>query len=145
MHQIGFDFNLQQWFDFKVPKTTLPKNYIRNFLEAGSYTPLNSKAKCVWLGRSVTVQLFTKNKKGIQYEMAEVTAVTLKQNLKLGFEREAGLWLAETLNSLPNEATQLKTMGELEADFEAKVGSDFILFWNSKNMLKLRQAGLLSL
>jgi hypothetical protein len=145
MHQIGFDFNLQQWFDFKIPKTTLPKNYIRNYLEAGSYAPLNPKAKCLWLGRSVTVQIFTKNKKGVQYEMAEVMVVTRKQNLKLGFEREAGLWLAETLNSLPNEAALLKTMGELETDFEAKVGSDFVLFWNSKNMQKLRQAGLLAL
>ncbi|MEI7725146.1 MAG: radical SAM protein [Bacteroidota bacterium] len=32
MHGICFDFPLQEWFDFRIPRTTVPRNFIRNIL-----------------------------------------------------------------------------------------------------------------
>lgn len=33
MHNNGLDFNLQTWFNFNIPKTTIPKNYIANLMK----------------------------------------------------------------------------------------------------------------
>jgi hypothetical protein len=32
MHGICFDFPLQEWFDFRIPRATVPRGYIRNIL-----------------------------------------------------------------------------------------------------------------
>ncbi len=32
MHDNGFDYSLQDWFDFKIPETKIPKNYIAKIL-----------------------------------------------------------------------------------------------------------------
>lgn len=33
MHGIGFEFELKEWFNFKVPKTSISKNYIKKLIE----------------------------------------------------------------------------------------------------------------
>jgi len=33
MHDNGLDYNLQDWFDFKIPYTKIPPNYIARFLK----------------------------------------------------------------------------------------------------------------
>jgi len=33
MHDNGFDYHLQDWFDFKIPPTTMAPNYIKRFLK----------------------------------------------------------------------------------------------------------------
>src|SRR5690606_34748444 len=60
MHGACFDYPLHKWFDFKVPKTTVPNNYIANALEDGETVAARSNAKVVWLGRQPSVELFVK-------------------------------------------------------------------------------------
>jgi len=145
MHEIGFDFNLQQWFSFKIPKTNIPRNYIQSFFENEAYVPTSSTAKIVWLGQLVSTSTYTKNKKCQCFEISELTFSMKRNNLTLTFEKEAGIWLSETLTELSIENTPKKTFEELGKEFEARTNSDFILFWNSKNMQKLRNSGLLAL
>ncbi len=44
MHGICFDYDLQDWFDFKIPKTKVPSNFIQNCLKKG--TTIHHKTKC---------------------------------------------------------------------------------------------------
>ena len=34
IHENGFDFNLQDWFNFKIPQTTIPPNYIKKIIKS---------------------------------------------------------------------------------------------------------------
>lgn len=34
IHENGFDFNLQDWFNFKIPQTTIPPNYIKRIIKS---------------------------------------------------------------------------------------------------------------
>ena len=61
MHGICFDYPLQEWFDFKIPRTKVPKNYIENALLEDESFMLKPTAKVVWLGKKPLVE---KAKKG---------------------------------------------------------------------------------
>jgi hypothetical protein len=47
MHGICFDYELQDWFEFKIPKTKIPKT-IFNALEVAEDFKIKSTAKIVW-------------------------------------------------------------------------------------------------
>ena len=50
MHGICFDFPLQDWFDFKVPRTTIAPDFIRKAIDDQDYEPASPNQKIVWLG-----------------------------------------------------------------------------------------------
>jgi radical SAM superfamily enzyme YgiQ (UPF0313 family) len=145
MHAIGFEFNLQQWFTIKTPKTTIPKNYIQQILSEEIYQPASPGARIVWIGSPFSISTHTKSKKGQTFENIELKLYSTKTNKSIVFDKDPGIWLTRVLNEISIENSNPKTFGELEKDFEATTGTDFILFWNSKNMQKLRNSGLLVL
>jgi len=145
MHEIGFDFPLQKWFDFKIPKTTHPTDYIPKILSAESYAPISPSANVFWLGYSPVVSVSSKSKKGKTFENAELRITQKKHFLQLQFPKAEGLWLAKVLEKIQIDQNQLVNFEQLSIDFEKEVGADFLLFWNSKNIQKLRSQGLLVL
>ena len=64
MHGICFDYPLQEWFDFKVPRTKVPDDYIYNVLQEENSFTIKPTAKIVWMGGKPSVSYFTKTKKG---------------------------------------------------------------------------------
>ena len=63
MHGACFDFPLQKWFDFKVPKTSVPSDYIRQAIEEPEISS-GKNSKVVWLGKQPRTEALTKSKKG---------------------------------------------------------------------------------
>jgi hypothetical protein len=55
---------LQEWFDFKIPKTKIPEDFIFDALQDEANFNTKSNAKIVWLGGKPSVEKFTKSKKG---------------------------------------------------------------------------------
>jgi radical SAM superfamily enzyme YgiQ (UPF0313 family) len=145
MHEIGFDFNLQQWFNFKVPKTTLPKTYIQSILNEEVYKPTSPSARVVWLGPTCSTSVYTKTKKGHSFENTQLKFNAKKNVLSLVFEKEQGDWLSKTLTELSLQQNTPTSFETLQKSFEEQCNADFVLFWNSKNMQRLRKAGLLVL
>ncbi|HPI46423.1 MAG TPA: B12-binding domain-containing radical SAM protein, partial [Tenuifilaceae bacterium] len=72
MHGICLDYSLQDWFEFKIPKTKIPKNFIFNALHEEIDFTIKANAKIVWLGGKPTVEHFTKSKKGNSWEMIKL-------------------------------------------------------------------------
>ena len=64
MHQIGLDDSLQKWFDFPVPKTTVPPDYIIKALKEDESILFKPTAKILWLGKQTKAEYFTQSKKG---------------------------------------------------------------------------------
>lgn len=73
MHGICFDFQLQDWFDFKVPRTKIPSDFIYNAIHEEDGLAIKSSAKIVWMGNNPATNFFTKSKKGNSWEMASLT------------------------------------------------------------------------
>ncbi|MNY25297.1 hypothetical protein D3C86_1590720 [compost metagenome] len=145
MHGICFDYKLQDWFDFKIPKTTIPSDFIDQAL-IGENRLLNTKptAKIVWLGGKPEMEVFTNYKKGKSLEMVNLTFHDKKETFSIQTNKNEGEWLISILQKIAVSNTQFYTFQEIKADFETKMEL-FELFWYSKPIYSLRDFGLLVL
>jgi len=145
MHGICFDFPLQDWFDFKVPRTTIAPDFIRKAIDDQAYESASPNHKIVWLGGNATMRTFSKKKKNQTFEMAELTFSHKKHDLVIQLKQKEGEWLMAQIQALSVYNPQQTTFAELEKSFEETTGEDFILFWNSPAIKELRENGLLML
>ena len=144
MHGICFDYELQDWFDFKIPKTTISPDFIFDALqEEGDFT-IKPNAKIVWLGGKPAVGYFTKSKKGTSWEMLTLSFHDKKESFSIQTNKLEGEWLREILQKISVSNSKIYTFQEVKADFETQL-EDFELFWYSKPIKTLREFGLLVL
>ncbi len=144
MHGICFDYDLQDWFDFKIPKTKIPSDFIYNCLEKEQNFTTKPNAKIVWLGGKPQTEIFTKSKKGNSWEMMKLTFHNKIQTFDISVNDNEGRWLVETLDKISVLSENKITFSQLKSDFE-KQFDDFELFWYSKAVNTLRHFGLLVL
>jgi hypothetical protein len=142
MHGICFDYELQEWFDFKIPKTKISPNYIIACLEKEDLFVSKPTAKIVWIGGKPATEFFTKSKKGRSWELIKLLFHSKTAAFDISLEKEKGLWLVNTLNtcSVCNEKPIIYS--QLKTDFELYF-EDFELFWFSKPIKLLKENGLL--
>jgi len=145
MHGICFDFPLQDWFDFKIPKTMVAPKYIQEVIEQQEYEPASPNARIVWLGGVPSIRIFIKKKKNQSFEMAKLTFCNKKHDLVIQLKQDEGKWLIGQIPRLSVNNQRQTTFNELGKSFEKHTGNDFILFWNSPAIKELRENGLLML
>lgn len=141
MHGICFDYPLQEWFDFKIPRTKVPKNYIENALLEEEDFILKPSAKIVWLGKKPSVNYIT-NKKGV---IANLTFHDKKETFSIKLNQAQGDWLVEILDKISPKHKKIYTFQEVKADYEAAGLEDFELLWYNKPFTTLKDFGLLGL
>jgi len=144
MHGICFDYDLQDWFDFKIPTTKIPSDYIVSCLEKETDFNIKSSAKIVWIGGKPTSENFTKSKKGNSWEMTKLTFHDKTETFDISLEKDKADWLLITLEKVSVYGESKSTFAQLKSDFETHF-EDFELFWYSKPIATLRGFGLLVL
>lgn len=141
MHGICFDYDLQDWFEFKIPKTTIPPNFIEKAIFDTSDFSIKPTAKIIWIGNQPIVEYFTKSKKGNSWEMAKLSFHFKSDTVEIILEKPIAEWLMAVL---PTIAMQTVLIKDFKQNFETHF-EDFELFWFSKPLLTLRNSGLLIL
>ena len=144
MHGICFDYELQDWFDFKNPNTTIPSDYIVSCLEKEKSFNTKPSAKIVWIGGKPISETFTKSKKGISWEMMKLTFHDKRETIEISLEKERAEWLFTTLETLSIFQNKNQTFAQIKTDFETHF-ENFELFWYSKQITSLKDFGLLVL
>lgn len=142
MHGICFDYELQDWFDFKIPKTKIPQDFIHNALQEEADFNIKPNAKIVWLGGMPTIEFFTKSKKGSSWEMTKLVFHDKKESFSIQLAKKEGEWMVKTLEKLSVYNLKTRTFQEIKLDFEQDF-QDFEIFWYSKPLFTLRDFGLL--
>lgn len=140
MHGIGFDLPLQEWFDFKIPRTIIGPDYIYDCVSRTSNSEIKSTAKVVWLGTSPTLSERTKTKKGKSWKQLQMTFHNTTDMFEITTDFDKGQWLSEMLEKLKPHCKP-RTHGQLKTDFESRF-DNFELFWYSKPIEILREEGL---
>ncbi len=144
MHGICFDFDLQEWFDFKIPRTTIDPDFIYNAIQNDELPEVKPSAKIVWLGGSPMADYYIKTKKGKSWEMMQLTFHDKKVSYSIQVGKEEGQWLEEILSKISVGNSVLKSFQYIKEDYESKF-ENFELFWYSKPISTLRKYGLLIL
>ncbi len=145
MHQIGLDDPLQKWFDFPVPKTTVPPDYIIKAIKETDSILFRPTAKVIWTGNIGKTEYFTQTKKGNSREMISVSFATKKQTVQVQFPKAQGNWLINILPNLSIDNPKTWTLQELKDSYEAAGLEDFELFWDNKPVSTMNKLGLLKL
>lgn len=143
MHGIGFDSPLQEWFDFKIPKTGIRADLIKGFLQSEINFNIQPTAKILWLGGMPLVSEQFKTKRGVTYHQLTFTFHATRKSFQITLEKETGDWLLGMLESAALPGKQ-PSFSQLKTDFETRF-EDFELFWFSKPMKVLKENGLLVL
>ncbi|WP_405409890.1 B12-binding domain-containing radical SAM protein [Maribacter sp. Asnod1-A12] len=143
MHGIGFDMSLQEWFDFKIPPSTISADYIYNCLQQEIVLNTKSTAKIAWIGPMPIANERVKKKKGMTWQQLELGFHTKTDMYEIIVDKDKGEWLLATLEQLKPENKPL-SYGQLKKDYESQL-EDFELFWYSKQVTGLRDHGLLVL
>lgn len=141
MHGLCFDYDLQDWFEFKIPKTKIQPNFIENAVFNTTDLTVKPSAKIIWIGNQPIVEHFTKSKKGNTWEMSSLLFHFKSESVTITLEKPIATWLVEILPIIQINSILLK---DLKQNFESHF-DDFELFWFSKPIVSLRNYGLLTL
>ena len=144
MHGICFDYELHEWFDFKIPKTKIHPDFIANALGVEEDFNIKPTAKIVWLGGKPSVEHFTKSKKGNSWEVMTLTFHDKKESFTIQTAKNEGEWLVQMIEKISVSNNKIYTFQEIKSDFEIHL-EDFELFWYSRHVNTLREFGLLVL
>ena len=144
MHGICFDYELQEWFDFKIPQTKIHPDFIINALEETEDFSTKPTAKIVWLGGKPLVENFTKSKKGNSWQMMTLTFHDKKESFSIQTAKADGEWLMQMLEKISVSKSKIYSFQEIKSNFESNL-ENFELFWYSKPVNTLREFGLLVL
>jgi len=145
MHGICLDDSLSKWFDFKVPKTSVSPDFIRNALLDDEIIPFKPTSKIVWLGNEPLTTTFTQSKKGNQREMLSLSFITKKAQHQVQLVKSQGDWFIGMLNKLSVNNSKTYSLAEVKESYEAAGLEDFELFWDNKPVNTMNKAGLLRL
>jgi len=145
MHGMCYDFPLQEWFDFKVPKTGIPPYFIRNALNNYREKEIKPSQKIVWLGGLPSSGVINKKIKGKPVSLLKLKFSVRKGEFTIQMDTARGTWLKGMLEKVSVASSRLFTIGEISTDFNAATGADFEKFLASEPLAVLREQGLLIL
>lgn len=142
MHGINFELPLQNWFEFKIPKTSIHPDYIHDCLLEENLFAFKPNSKIVVMDKNVMAKDFIKTKKKNSWEFTQLTFHLKTNILKIDLEKDKANWLIKMLgeNSIENE--KKNNLQILKNSFEESF-EDFELFWFSKPMQQLKENGVI--
>ncbi len=135
MHGIGLDQPLQNWFEDEVPDTSLAPDLIETFLAYSKMEEEKPNKTVLWIGGLVT----------FDSSLSILTFSTNQETIQIGCSLVEGEWLASILADISLEKRSRITLQDFQNDYDEKVKSDFLTFWDSNFMEDLRTIGLLIL
>lgn len=142
MHGINFEIPLQDWFDFKIPKTTIHPDYIHDCLLEEDSFGFKGSSKVIFMDSNVITKDLTKTKKGLSRQVKQIT-FHLKTNIvKIELDQEKADWLIRILDENPIKNQRKITLQQLKDDFETHF-DDFEIFWFSKPIQQLKDNGII--
>nr|WP_262908858.1 B12-binding domain-containing radical SAM protein [Hymenobacter translucens] len=143
LHGVALDEPLQFWFDFRVPRPTVPRHLIQQARqEGGKPDAARLNQRLFWLGNAPVLEI-TEAKKGARavltfYEQAEDFEVKTSVGI--------GEWLHQLLTGLSADYEQKLLLKDAAQRFPRdSAGMSFEAFTISPPWLVLREKGLLLL
>ena len=141
MHGTCYEFPLQKWFEFKIPKTSIAPNYIQTQLDGVEVSPSNYKA--IWIGLMPTATIVQRSKKGSKWEEMNLYFETNQNTISIHVAPQKGTWFIQLLEKIKVDTSLGMPLVDIKADYLAAGLEDFDLFWDNKPINTLHKAGLL--
>ncbi len=135
MQGVGLDLPLKNWFDFKIPPTSIPRTYISQQLEELSSKPLKDHHRICWLGSAPQLD-------ELEDGLCELLFSGKKEDFALELPLELGQWLFLLLEKVSFRQSTTTLVRDVRADYEQELG-DFEELLESEVWELLAENGLL--
>jgi hypothetical protein len=142
MHGINFEIPLQDWFDFKIPRTKIHPDYIHDCLLDEDQFKFKANSKVVFLAKNVIAENYIKTKKQNSWAYTRITFHLRTNIVKIELEQEKADWLIKIISENTFENLKRIILQQLKLNFEETL-DDFELFWFSKPMQQLKENGII--
>ncbi|MGE5352190.1 MAG: B12-binding domain-containing radical SAM protein [Acidobacteriota bacterium] len=111
MHGVGLDWDVTKWFEFRVPKSTIDKTLVSNFIHdiSDRYMP-DGKRRAIWIGSS---PLIKKLGKGEAIVTVHGNSVAAEWNL----DSKTAAWIKDVAAKSCMNSDEAVTFGQLKATF----------------------------
>lgn len=144
MHGICLDFPLQEWFDFRVPKTSVSPHFIYKVLQEESAEPYKPSIKLIWIGGDPDYKTYTYRKKGKERKGHQLLFDHKTGSSQIKLDELHARWLLEILPQLkPDMQRKPLAMKDLEVSYERTLGGSWHGFLDAETWNALRDEGLL--
>lgn len=134
MHGVGFEVPLKNWFEVKVPPTSIPKKYIETQIQSEPAPAYKDQNRILWIGSLPDLQ-------ETEPGLCELIFSGKKEDFAIELPMELGEWvcwlLAEVIYT-----QELKTLKPIRKNYEEELG-DFDAMLDSEVWEILKEHGLL--
>ncbi|RIW15220.1 radical SAM protein [Algoriphagus lacus] len=134
MHGVGFDIPLKNWFDTKVPPTTIPKKYIQQQIENSPAQSYKDQNRILWIGAQPELM-------EAEEGFCELIFSGKKEDFAVELPLELGEWVCWLLAKV-SYTEALNTLKPIRESYEAEMG-DFEELVDSEVWEILKEHGLL--
>ena len=135
MNCVGLDFQLQDWFDFRIPRTTHAKSYIRKILQGNPGTELTDHMRVVWLGGKPQMESGKRGKARLVFQLKH-------GELELEFDKSVATWLNGAFGSI-DFLEQKVTVKAFEEQLMNGTGLSLEDFLGLESTIEMRSEGLI--
>ena len=143
MHGIGFDFPLRDWFNFRIPVTTVSPMRIQQAITCQPSWKEQKSKRLIWIGNEVQVKTIETHKKGKTQYWALLTIHNRTEEVELKMTPDAGMKLAEILQAIRPDNERKYTFEEFEQQLTPYLTMPFAKFMEGEEMTDLLETGLL--
>lgn len=135
MHNQCFEFDLQDWFEFEIPETTIEPDFIATSLVTDEHEKLTDNKKVIWLGQLASVNQ-------IDSKWSEMSFISNSGMETLKLKSYIVIWLEKMLELSEPKSGKTMKLGEWKKEFEEASLGSFQKFVLSKAFRQLRVLGL---
>ncbi len=130
MMEIGIENSVNSWFDFSIPKPSIPRNYVFSILQQKEKFDKNKKL--IWLENLPEI-IFFKNRCELKFYLKNSTEI-------IRTDSETGGFLIENFSRFLLENQEFTTLGMFLEDYKNRFSTNFL---QTDVFAKLREFGLL--
>jgi len=135
MHGICLDHPLQNWFEKRVPETSLPTDLIAGYLARPVGRDIKGSDIVVWIGGLAAYNA----------SKATLNITTIQKSIHIPCSSAEGIWLSMILEKMAPKSGITYTYQMLRENYDQHQLDDFTLFWYGRIMEELKEVGLLIL
>lgn len=143
MHGYGLDWSLNEWFEFRVPQTQLPPNYLEVCLKDDKRTI--TKSRWVWTGPGPIIHTYEKKKGKKMVVMHEMVFYLPKETIQIKLKENLSKWLQLILPKISYKNKEVLYTNQTRESYQSELTGDFDIFLSSYTFKQLQTAGLLLL
>lgn len=146
MQGLGFDYTVNEWFDFKTPKTTVQPDTIQHYIKTQlAYPAIRDNDKAIWLGgrpisiSELKIKKASKHPQNLPY--TAIDFVNYQTTYSLMMEKNDAEWWLSMCEKFDDDISI--PIREMKESYENATNKKWDQWINSEVFNQLRQHGLL--